>query len=44
MKSIADVDAKAEAGVFVVPSALPSKRIIFSGTGPMDKDYDDVRR
>lgn len=38
-----DIDAKAEAGVFVAPSGLPSKRIIFSGTGPMDKDYDDVR-
>ena len=37
------MDAKAESGVFVAPSGLPSKRIIFSGTGPMDKDYDDVR-
>ena len=44
LKTVTDIDAKAESGVFVVPSGLPSKRIVFSGTGPMNKDYDDVRR
>ena len=44
LKAVADVDAKAESGVFLVPSALPSKRIVFSGTGALDRDYDDVRR
>eukprot|EP00095_Tigriopus_kingsejongensis_P012082 maker-scaffold60_size442463-snap-gene-3.26 protein:Tk12082 transcript:maker-scaffold60_size442463-snap-gene-3.26-mRNA-1 annotation:"aminopeptidase -like" len=43
LKSMKDVDAKAEKGLFVVPCDLPAKRIIFSGTGPLDKDYDDVR-
>ncbi len=39
-----DVDKGAEGGVFVAPApGLAGKRIIFSGTGPMDKDYEDVR-
>ena len=42
--SMISVDGKAEAGVFVVPTGLPSKRLIYSGVGPLDKDYDDVRR
>ena len=44
LKAVVDLDAKAEKGLFFVPSGLPSKRLIFSGTGPMDGDYDDVRR
>merc|ERR1719188_225093 len=44
LKAVVDVDAKAEAGVFLVPSTLPSKRVVFSSTGPLDRDYDDVRR
>ena len=28
----------------LVASELPSRKIIFSGTGPLDRDYDDVRR
>jgi len=40
-----DIDKKAESGVFVAPApGLPGKRIIFSGTGRLDRDYDDVRR
>jgi leucyl aminopeptidase len=44
LKSVGDVDKSAESGVFLVPTSLPAKRIIFSGTGPLDKDFDDVRR
>jgi hypothetical protein len=43
LKSILDVDAAAGQGVFVA-AGNEVKRIIFSGTGPLDKDYDDVRR
>ena len=44
LKAVVDIDAKAESGVFLVPSSLPSKRVVFSSTGPLDRDYDDVRR
>lgn len=27
----------------LVPVSLPAKRLIFSGTGPIDRDYDDLR-
>lgn len=43
VKAVVDVDAKAERDVFVVPTTLPAKRIVFSGTGPMDGDFEDVR-
>lgn len=43
LKAVVDVDAKAESGVFLAPTTLPSKRVVFSGTGPLDRDYDDVR-
>ncbi len=44
LQPVVDVDKEAEKGVFVAPApGLPSKRVIFSGTGPMDKDYEDVR-
>ena len=26
-----------------MPVSLPAKRLIFSGTGPIDRDYDDLR-
>jgi len=42
LKSILDVDAAAGQGVFVA-AGNEVKRIIFSGTGSLDKDYDDVR-
>ncbi len=47
LQAVADVDKKAESGLFVAPlSGLSAnaKRVVFSGTGPLDKDYDDVRR
>ena len=28
----------------LVPVDLPCKRLVYSPTGPLDKDYDDVRR
>lgn len=44
LKKVVEVDKKAESGVFVTPCAdFPGKRIIFSGTGPVDRDFDDVR-
>ena len=44
LKAVVDVDNKAEKGVFLAPTTLPSKRVVFSSTGPLDRDYDDVRR
>ena len=44
LQAVADVDKAAEHGVFIVPGQGDVKRIVFSGTGPLDKDYDDVRR
>ena len=43
LKLYTQVDQSGEKGVFVVPSALPSRKIVFSGTGSLDSDYDDVR-
>ena len=37
------IDASAEKSVFVVPCDLPLKKIVFSGTGELSNDYDDVR-
>eukprot|EP00088_Acartia_fossae_P027413 TRINITY_DN2816_c0_g2_i1.p1 TRINITY_DN2816_c0_g2~~TRINITY_DN2816_c0_g2_i1.p1 ORF type:complete len:510 (-),score=168.22 TRINITY_DN2816_c0_g2_i1:7-1536(-) len=31
-------------GCTLVPVPLPAKRLIFSNTGPVDRDYDDLRR
>ena len=44
LAAFAKIDAAAAGGCFVVPSKLPSGKIIFSSTGPLDRDYDDVRR
>jgi len=44
LESYAKIDASAAGGCFVVPSELPAGKIIFSSTGPLDRDYDDVRR
>ncbi len=44
LQAFAEVDKTAEHGVFIVPGQGDVKRIVFSGTGPLDKDYDDVRR
>ena len=43
LQAVADIDQSAEQGVFVV-AGQEVKRVVFSGTGPLDKDYDDVRR
>merc|ERR1712156_471264 len=42
LKAYIEVDKSGESGIFVVPSNLPSKKIVFSGTGSLDNDYDDV--
>ena len=44
LESYAKIDASAAGGCFVVPSELPAGKIVFSSTGPLDRDYDDVRR
>ncbi len=44
LQAVADVDKSAEDGLFVVAGHGGVKRIIFSGTGPLHRDYDDVRR
>lgn len=44
LKAMSLVDKKADKGLFVLPSKLPINRVVFSGVGPLDKDYDDVRR
>merc|ERR1719414_828632 len=39
------IDSALESKVSVVPCAeLPSSRLVFAGTGPLNRDYDDVRR
>lgn len=43
LKAVLAADAAAEHGLFVAPGK-DVKRVVFSGTGPLDKDYDDVRR
>ena len=43
LKAYASVDESAEKGVFVVPCDLPAKKIIFSGSGKLENDWDDVR-
>ncbi len=39
-----EVDRAAESGVFVCPAPeLPARRVVFSGTGAMREDHEDVR-
>jgi len=38
-----DAAAKSDVGVIVSPD-IPSRRVFFSPTGPLNRDYDDVRR
>lgn len=42
LSSYVAVDKSGEKGVFVVPSDLPAKKIVFSGTGALTNDHDDV--
>jgi len=45
LASVAAVDKSADSGVFVAPCPdLPAKRVVYSGTGALDQDIDDVRR
>merc|ERR1711872_1163652 len=44
LDSVAEIDKKALTSVTLVPVGLPCKRLVYSPTGPLDKDYDDVRR
>eukprot|EP00090_Calanus_glacialis_P014754 TRINITY_DN2361_c0_g1_i1.p1 TRINITY_DN2361_c0_g1~~TRINITY_DN2361_c0_g1_i1.p1 ORF type:complete len:506 (-),score=180.53 TRINITY_DN2361_c0_g1_i1:73-1590(-) len=38
------VDQGAQSAGCVVPVSLPCKRLVYSPTGPLDRDYDDHRR
>jgi len=38
------VDQGAQSAGCVVPVSLPCKRLVYSPTGPLDRDYDDNRR
>ena len=37
------LDESAESGVFMVSCDLSAKKLIFSGTGKLENDWDDVR-
>lgn len=41
---VVEVDKAAVTKGCVVPVGLPCKRLVFSPTGPLDRDYDDLRR
>ena len=44
LTSYLSLDESAEKGVFMVScDDLPAKKIIFSGTGKFENDWDDVR-
>lgn len=38
------LDASAAKGCCLVATTLPAKRLVYSSTGPLDRDYDDLRR
>jgi len=44
VSSLAAVDASVASAGCVVPVGLPCKRLVYSPTGPLDRDYDDLRR
>jgi len=46
LSAVAEVDAGANGGCFVAPAGpeVPGKRVVYSGTGALDQDIDDVRR
>lgn len=44
LEEIGSLDESASKSLFLIKSKLSSKRLIYSGTGPLDRDYDDVRR
>ena len=42
---MADVDKSADTGCFLAPASdVSGKRVVYSSTGPLDQDIDDVRR
>merc|ERR1711962_138867 len=41
---VLELDKAAATKGCVVPVNLPCKRLVFSPTGPLDRDYDDLRR
>ena len=43
LTAVASVDKSALSSVTLVPVSLPCKRLVLSPTGPLDRDYDDVR-
>jgi len=44
VSNLAGVDASVASTGCVVPVGLPCKRLVYSPTGPLDRDYDDLRR
>ncbi|CAK8674251.1 unnamed protein product [Clavelina lepadiformis] len=44
LAAMKEADASVGTGVTIVPMPAPMKRVIFSSTGPLNRDYDDVRR
>jgi len=42
LQSYVDVDHAGEKGVFVTPANLTAKKIVYSGTGTLENDWDDV--
>ena len=39
-----ELDQTAKSKGCVIPVSLPCRRLVFSPTGPVDRDYDDLRR
>jgi len=44
LSAVMEVDKKAATAGCVVPVSLPCRRLVYSPTGPLDRDYDDLRR
>ncbi|XP_076372169.1 dipeptidase B isoform X2 [Tachypleus tridentatus] len=37
-------DVEGEVAVIALPENMPTKRLVYTPTGPLDRDYDDIRR
>jgi len=44
LKALKEVDRNVERDVSLVSIPLPAKRLVYSATGPLNRDFDDVRR
>ena len=44
LEPVLGIDEGAKTGGCVVPVSLPCARLVYSPTGPLDRDYDDHRR